>query len=170
MLVTDEYKKQLEQYHTEHKNWGSGPRAQISRLGKFFHDNNVLEVVDYGCGKATNMKFIFPIKIHSYDPGVPTWSADPPCAPYLICMDVLEHIEPELLEDVLQHIDSKFTRKALLGISMSPAKETLPDGRNAHLIQKPVGWWLERLQKYFYVETIEIARTNGSFIATLNKV
>jgi len=32
---------------------------------------------------------------------------------------------------------------------MGPAAKVLSDGRNAHLIQKPSSWWLEKFIKYF---------------------
>ena len=34
---------------------------------------------------------------------------------------------------------------------MGPAGKVLSDGRNAHLIQQPSSWWLEKLVKYFDV-------------------
>ena len=34
---------------------------------------------------------------------------------------------------------------------MGPAGKTLSDGRNAHLIQKPSSWWLEKIVRYFDV-------------------
>lgn len=170
MLYTDEYKDQLNLYHQENRLWGSGPRSKMPRIGKFICDNNVTEFVDYGCGKGEIMKTIFPCRVHSYDPGVPKWSADPPTAPYLICMDVLEHIEIELMDNVLAHIDSKFTRKALLGISSAPAKEFLPDGRNAHLTQRPTWWWVKKLQERFRIESAEFGSKNTSSVITLSKV
>jgi hypothetical protein len=59
----------------------------------------------------------------------------------LISTDVLEHIEPEFVANVLQHMDSLFTRVAYLLIATCPAKKSLPDGRNAHLIQEEPDWW-----------------------------
>ena len=32
---------------------------------------------------------------------------------------------------------------------MGPAGKVLSDGRNAHLIQEPTSWWLEKFIKYF---------------------
>ena len=34
---------------------------------------------------------------------------------------------------------------------MGPANKVLSDGRNAHLIQQPTSYWLEKLVKYFDV-------------------
>ena len=34
---------------------------------------------------------------------------------------------------------------------MGPAGKVLADGRNAHLIQKPSSWWLEKIIKHFEV-------------------
>jgi hypothetical protein len=38
---------------------------------------------------------------------------------------------------------------------MGPAGKTLPDGRNAHLIQKPSSWWLPKLSAHFDVLHLE---------------
>jgi hypothetical protein len=34
---------------------------------------------------------------------------------------------------------------------MGPAVKVLADGRNAHLIQKPSSWWLEKLIQHFEI-------------------
>lgn len=46
-------------------------------------------------------KFNLQLTIHHYDPAVPEWSA--PAAPcrFVACIDVLEHIEPHLIDNVL---------------------------------------------------------------------
>jgi hypothetical protein len=63
----------------------------------------------------------------------------------LVCTDVLEHIEPTLLDNVLDHIERLTREVALLVISCRPANAVLPDGRNAHLIIETPDWWLEKL-------------------------
>ena len=56
-------------------------------------------------------------------------------------MDVLEHIEPECLDEVLDHL-ARITGKILfVAISTIPAKRYLTDGRNTHLIIREGDWW-----------------------------
>ena len=62
---------------------------------------------------------------------------------------MLEHVEPECVEDVLDHLQS-VTRVALFAvISTRPAKKILADGRNAHLLVKDWEWWQYRLSARF---------------------
>ena len=59
--------------------------------------------------------------------------------------DVLEHIEEENLDAVISEIYSKADKFVYLGICNSPANSILPDGRNAHVTQKELDWWLEKI-------------------------
>ena len=63
--------------------------------------NNIKRVLDYGCGKGLLGLFL-PISVYNYDPAMPEWSADPEPEDYLLCTDVLEHVEPDCIEDVVE--------------------------------------------------------------------
>ena len=154
-LISDEYKQQIRQLHTANDIWGNGPRGHILRIARWIYDSKITELLDYGCGKGKNIPYMLPISIINYDPGVPQWENDPKVCEHLMCMDVLEHIEPELIDDVLAHIASKFTQEALMSISLVEAKEYLPDGRNAHILLHPVAWWIEKLEEFFEIRSIE---------------
>ena len=157
MLITTAYRKELEQIHQEDEDWGTGPRGNIIRICNFLHANNVSRLLDYGCGKGVNLPWFLPpqISVSNYDPAIPQWSADPEPEDYLLCTDVLEHVEPECIEDVIKHIISKFNKKALLGISLVTAKKLLPSGRNSHILVKPIEWWIGLLQRFCIIEQIE---------------
>lgn len=64
---------------------------------------------------------------------------------------VLEHIEPGLIDNVIKELSLITTNIGFYTIHMGPAGKVLSDGRNAHLIQQPSSWWLEKLVKYFDV-------------------
>ena len=72
--------------------------------------------------------------------------------------DVLEHVEPEYIENVVKHLVSKFRKRAFITISLKKARETLPDGRNAHLIIEPFEWWVNLIKKYAFIEQVDFAR------------
>lgn len=105
-------------------------------------------VLDYGCGQG-NLGRALPFEIAEYDPCVPGKDAPPAPADIVACIDVLEHIEPECLDDVLAHLRSLTREVAFLVISTQPAVTKLPDGRNAHLIVQPGAWWAQRLSAHF---------------------
>jgi S-adenosylmethionine:diacylglycerol 3-amino-3-carboxypropyl transferase len=65
----------------------------------------------------------------------------------VVCTDVLEHIEPDCLDDVLADIRRCTKKAALLVVATRPAMKTLSDGRNAHLIQEDFKWWEPHIEK-----------------------
>jgi hypothetical protein len=67
----------------------------------------------------------------------------------VICTDVLEHVEPSYLDEVLRNIADKTNKLAYFVICCRPAGQNLPDGRNAHLIVQPHEWWEKKLLEYF---------------------
>lgn len=73
----------------------------------------------------------------------------------VLCLDVMEHIEPELLDNNLAHIKSLTKMVATMTIATVQAQKTLSDGRNAHLIVKPKDWWIEQLRRHFSVVTCQ---------------
>jgi hypothetical protein len=49
----------------------------------------------------------------------------------------------------LDDLKSLVERCGFFTVHIGPAIKTLPDGRNAHLIQQPADWWLPRLMSRF---------------------
>ena len=150
MLITDEYRKLNERLHETNKHYGaSGHRwaAQIQSLAKMVGTTDIL---DYGCGKSTLAQNL-PFNIKQYDPAIPKYSALPDAADMVVCTDVLEHIEPECIENVLRDICRLTKTMAFIVIANRPAKKTLEDGRNAHLIQENEMWWLGHYLPLFHL-------------------
>lgn len=121
-------------------------------------------LLDYGCGHnlslRENLKPVKEFRYQAYDPGVPEYADDPVPAEMVVCIDVLEHIEPECLEDVLDHLESLTERVLFCTVHTGPAGKVLPDGRNAHLIQKPSEWWLPKFMDRFILQGFH-TRGNG---------
>jgi len=121
-------------------------------------------LLDYGCGHnlslQKNLKPEKEFKYQCYDPGVAEYADDPIPAEFVACIDVLEHIEPACLEDVLDHLESLTEKVLFATIHIGPAAKKLPDGRNAHLIQRPAKWWLPKLMDRFELQGFH-SRGNG---------
>ena len=116
------------------------------------------ELLDYGAGKgrlgiALKQHLQRPLRIHHYDPAISEWSAPPQPCGFVACIDVLEHIEPALLDYVLDDLKRVTAGIGLFTVHTKPAVKVLPDGRNAHLIQQPPAWWLPRLLDRFELDT-----------------
>jgi hypothetical protein len=110
-------------------------------------------MLDYGCGKgalATEVnKKNRGLPICLYDPGIKEHSDLPPACDFVTCTDVLEHIEPEHIESVLEHLHDLTKKVCYFVIHTGDCGHKLPDGRPAHILQKPETWWREQLIHHF---------------------
>jgi hypothetical protein len=162
MKITPDYlelNRQLHQTGTYGVS-GSAWSPAVLQLCSVLHTRDVL---DYGCGQRTLEKSLgFPI--HNYDPCIAGLDAPPQPADIVVCTDVLEHVEPACVDDVLDDLKRLANKAAFLVIANRPAKKHLPDGRNAHLIQQGREWWLPKLALRFSIHQIEGNDTELVFI------
>jgi hypothetical protein len=149
-LITEEYRAMNEQLHSSNLAYGVGGSRHAKVVLKLCEALKSQCVLDYGCGKGYLAKEL-PFPIWEYDPAVPGKQEAPRPADIVTCTDVLEHIEPELIDFVIDDIRRVTLKVAYLVIHTGPAGKTLPDGRNTHLIQKPRAWWEEKLSGYFKI-------------------
>lgn len=150
LLISDQWRKLNAQLHEQRPDFGSKhiPK-RIATLGKLARDTKSTDILDYGCGKGALLKESgFRFAIRGYDPAVPEFSAMPAPAHLVACWDVLEHVEPEYLDNVLDDIERLATKAVHLIIATRPdSTKLMPDGRNPHLIIKPAEWWLPRIRQ-----------------------
>lgn len=103
-------------------------------------------ILDYGCGKGTIGNSFREAGYHivrDYDPAIEGKSSPALPADLVICVDVMEHIEPDCLAAVVADL-VRVTQKVLfVAISTIPSKRVMSDGRNTHLIVKDDVWWRE---------------------------
>ena len=159
MKITPEYVELNRKLHEAGSYGLSGQRwaPTVLNVCESVGSRNVL---DYGCGQRTLEKTLgFPVS--NYDPCIPGLDGPPAPADVVVCTDVLEHIEPECLEDVLDDLRRVTRRIGFFVIANRPAKKVLPDGRNAHLIQQGLQWWLPKLQSRFTVS--QVKEMSGEF-------
>lgn len=146
-MISEGYRKQLEQMHVEKEHFGKRSSIWAKPVFEMCAVLETEDVLDYGCGKG-ELNLHLPFAVKGYDPGVPKYVKTPEPADVVVCTDVLEHIEPDHLDDVLADL-KRVTRKALmLHVHTKPANKTLPDGRNAHLIVQDKDWWMEHFKDW----------------------
>lgn len=151
MLITEDYRKAQEQMHEEPR-YGAACLKFIQPINKLVSERRPATILDYGAGKRLLRTALqaFEAKLTEYDPGIPEIASVPlGLFDIVVCIDVLEHVEPECLSDVLADIRALTGEVAFLTVHTGPAGKFLPDGRNAHLIQQPFYWWLQRLQPLY---------------------
>ena len=80
----------------------------------------------------------------------------------------MKHIEPEYLDSVIDDLRRIIINTGFFNISTRPARKTLVDVRNAHLIIKPVNWWLYLFLPHFYIEHLQQSETGFLILVRSN--
>lgn len=153
MLITDDYREMQRKLH-ENPGYGVASVAYAPLVANVIRSVRATELLDYGAGKgrlgeALKAHIDTPLKITHYDPAVADWSQAPQPSAMVACVDVLEHIEPALLDNVLDDLKRVTLGHGIFTVHTAAAIKVLPDGRNAHLIQQPPRWWLPRFLDRF---------------------
>jgi hypothetical protein len=156
-LISEEYRRMQSQLH-ENPAYGVASVGYAPLVADLLQATSSNEMLDYGAGKgrlgvALREHFKQPLKIHHYDPAIPQWSAPPAPCDFVACIDVLEHIEPDLIDNVLDDLMRVTRGVGVFTVHTQPAVKLLPDGRNAHLIQRPAPWWLPKFLDRFELVT-----------------
>lgn len=138
--------------HATKRLYGTSGGQWADHVHDFAHNYcKARTLLDYGCGKGTlkdSLAAKIPeYEIFEYDPGVPAKAVCPRAADVVVCGDVMEHVEPYCIEDVLDDIADIAEKGVFFVIGTIPAMKHLPDGRNAHLVIKPAEWWLKKLKR-----------------------
>lgn len=172
MLISEGYRKEQELLHLNLR-YGAASMKFASRINELVADHRPRSILDYGAGKRLLRKALHKCnaELVEYDPGVPDIS-EPPQGVFdmVFCIDVLEHVEPEFLGAVLSDIRARAGGHAFLTIHTGPAGKTLRDGRNAHLIQRPIEWWLERIGPLFWsIEHEQVGRFTYAIVCEVQK-
>lgn len=113
---------------------------------------------------AKNLKVAHKVTYQAYDPAVARFSKAPLPAEMVACIDVLEHIEPEYIDNVLTDLVRVTEAVLFASVDMGPAVKTLTDGRNAHVLQRPMSWWLPKFMERFDVQTVQKTSEHSFFV------
>ena len=162
-LISPEYRAIQEKAHNDGRHYGIQGHLFAGHVQKLAEGIAAKSILDYGCGKRTLEKAMLqkwkgaPVcEWTNYDPCIPEFANTRKPAELVVCTDVMEHIEPDLVDNVLRDIASLTLKAAFFSIANRPATRILSDGRNAHLIQKPYTWWIQKLANRFRVKAFEI--------------
>lgn len=64
------------------------------------------------------------------------------------CVDVLEHVEFDRIDNTLKEIKDLTKYFCFLLIDLQPAAKNLADGRNAHILLAPPDWWVAKISQH----------------------
>ncbi len=162
--ISQEYLDQQKILHAN-PSYGVASESYAPIVFKIIKTFGLKTISDYGAGKkrlhasllsmGASLNGYFP-----YDPAFPEYGPPQP-ADLVCCIDVLEHIEVQYLDSVLDQISDNAKNIAFLTVHTGPAVKKLQDGRNAHIIQAPSSWWLEKLVQRF--EILQLQSSKSSF-------
>lgn len=165
-LISPEYKAQQETLH-ENPNYGVASIEYAPIVSQICNKLKVEHLLDYGCGKGRlfeHLKADHKMTLQAYDPAVEQYSSPPIPAEMVACIDVLEHIEPDLLDNVLDDLERLTESVGFFSVSTGPAVKILPDGRNAHLIQQDAEWWLPKFMDRWDLQTFQRTGEHNFFV------
>ena len=168
-LVSSEYKIVLNDTHALTKNeWGGGHSIdKLPRYESILKSLEVKTILDYGCANGKFKVYMDQHKpqytVYEYDPGIRGKDKLPTPTDFVVCCDVMEHVEPDLLDNVMEHLRSLVTKGGFFNISTKEAITMLSDGTNAHKIVKNADWWVELFKEYFTVTDVYTTRIETNF-------
>lgn len=164
-LFSPEYAKLQNNFHRDRPDYGTSGSNYADQILQMANSLQTRSVLDYGCGKCTLQKSL-PFPIQNYDPFIKEHSARPQPADIVVCTDVMEHVEEEYVDNVLADISSLCKKAVFFEIATGPAKKVLPDGRNAHITQHDINWWMYKLLPLFEVKSV--MQIGHGFVAVLS--
>lgn len=152
--------RQMRVFHATSKAFsGNGVLKHRDAVAAFAEEIGATSVLDYGCGKGNQYDhertggydFVRhmagntrSITVRKYDPGVPGVDVAPDENEefdLVLCVDVLECVPEEDMHWMIGQLSQHARKGLFVAVAAHPSKKKLPDGRNAHLTQKPGEWW-----------------------------
>lgn len=171
MLITEAYRAEQAALHAK-GNYGTAAMHYGDVVAGLLASTGARSLLDYGCGSKRSLlhtlKLPSDVVYEGYDPAIPEYAGEPVPAELVTCIDVLEHIEPDLLDNVLDNLAKLCDPYGFFTVHTGPAQKTLSDGRNAHLIQQGADWWMPRFQKRF--EILQLKDIPSGFALTVRSL
>lgn len=149
-LISPQYLEMQRTLHAAPRGYGGRGEKWAGIVLQVALKYEATSILDYGCGQGSLARVLRSqplgaIRIDEYDPAIPGKDSRPGFADLVNVTDVLEHIEPDRLDLVLQHIRALARKVVFVVISLKETNKVLSDGRNAHLIIRPARWWKKTL-------------------------
>jgi 2-polyprenyl-3-methyl-5-hydroxy-6-metoxy-1,4-benzoquinol methylase len=155
LLISDYNKEQYRKIY-ESKEYGVGGKKWAVTADAFLYPAGACKVLDYGSGKGTLSEALRKrgYEVVEFEPAIEGKDVPPEDAfDAVVTTDVLEHVEPELIENVMDYIAARapcvfaviVTRKAV---------NKLPDGSNAHPLVQDAHWWLNLFEARYRRATL----------------
>jgi hypothetical protein len=149
-LLSESYRELNAELHRREPSYGTTGRRYVSTIRNLAREHGAVSILDYGCGKRDLWRELRDeFDVRNYDPAIPEFAASPEPAEFVACIDVLEHIEPEFLANVLADIRRVTLKVTFITIATQLSGKQLADGTNCHRIVQSASWWQDQLRRHF---------------------
>ncbi len=162
MSITKGYRNEMTRRHIASKKWGNSAKRYggADVLGLLDRFQKIKTVLDFGCGKGAMKEYVDQrtwrkdIKWTEYDPGMPGVDTLPQGRyDMVVSCDVLEHIEPNELDETLKQLAGWTQVLSYHNIACTPTGHLFTsgehEGKDVHLIVEPPEWWNDTLAEAF---------------------
>lgn len=146
------YAGDYKQLHAEGKFPGTTVLVYKERIANIFKHHGIKTILDYGCGKAAayfhnHIDDDWNVDATLYDPFFEQCNILDKSKKHdaVLCIDVVEHVPEEELNETLTELFSLASRVAVITFCNRPAKKELPSGGNAHVTLHDRAWWETKL-------------------------
>lgn len=145
-LITEAYACENRRLHSVDPKFGAEGYLWAYHVAGIARLHGCETILDYGSGKGTLTKELTRngFKCAEYDPGFPGKEAPPASADLVACLDVLEHVEPDCVGDVINHLARLAELKLFVVVSTKPSKRLMADGRDTHISLHDDAWWHQK--------------------------
>lgn len=155
-LLSDYYRQLNSDLHRRDPNYGTTGRRYVEAVRGLAVRYSARTILDYGCGKRDLWNALArDFDVRNFDPAIPEFASPPEPADFVACIDVLEHVEPTFLENVLMDLARVTIKLGFFTIASKPSGKHLADGSNCHRIVENSRWWHDTLNQHFLVVRAE---------------
>jgi hypothetical protein len=100
---------------------------------------------------------------------VPGCAGEPSPADLVVSIHALEHVEPEYVDLVIEHMKGLATKALFIVVSCEPSTKLLPNGGPWHSFVRSADWWREKLES-FDSQPVIMDRPGAEYAALLLKI
>lgn len=146
MLITADYARENRRLHQVDETYGAEGYLWAYHVAGIARMEFCVSILDYGAGKGTLARTLRQVGFDcaEYDPGYLGKESLPAPADLVVCLDVMEHIEPDCVDAVVDHLALLAQHKLFVVISTKLSKRKMADGRDTHISLHDDGWWMKK--------------------------
>ena len=125
------------------------PSRWIDRVREIADRVEAKTILDYGSGPSRGISRFLARTVRDYDPGVEGLDIPPKPVDLVCCIHTLEHVEPDCLDAVVDHLQWLARKAVFVVVSCEPStSKVLPDGTPWHTLVRDATWWKNYLRGF----------------------